>query len=516
MNIRTIAAILIGAFLLFCAIALMTGTGTVTDFAQEPPTLPATYDLRDMDGRCYITPVKTQAGTLPDGQLDITNTVGTCWAFAACAAFESSLLRQGIVSDPESPAANLSVWHMGNWNGYNHPVYVYNSDSMPNSTLSIGYTETEPVIRGWGGDYRYATDYLIHGRGPVLDQYAPFPLDDIQEKKNLTKPPEHLPVTYMLRETIILCRPDYSTDEEFRSAVKQALMKYGALESFQYAHPSTYPGTEETSIFNRTSGDYYFNGTGDELYPASLNHAVTIAGWDDTRVIRGAPEPGAWLIKNSVGTEFGNEGYFWISYADVMFLKGDDMVVAFVADSGEGYDTVHRYETADGALSDVSTEPYEISWDYLSDGSAAAGGESLGCARFIAEEDGDLRAVGFMTLNRNEDVTVDVYGGWEEMRNRPDPDALFLSDTVQVPEQGYHLIDLSRQIPLKEGDEFVIALGYAARTDTEEVREPLIYVASDTPQSNRTFRSLSGQSEWEDYATLHNGSIFYVQGFMAA
>ena len=281
MNIRSIATILIVAILIICAVVLVTGTGTLSGTEsktssgntpgetsgtglegvsgstsdsnnnmpgnvlqsgnsgmQDPQILPASYDLRDVNGKCYITPVKTQTGTLPDGQPDTSIAVGTCWAFSACAALESSLLKQGIVSGPDSPAANLSVWHMGNWNGYNHPVYIYNNAYMPNSTLSIGYTETEPVIRGWGGDHRYATDYLISGKGPVLNHYAPFPLDDMQEKKELTKPPEKLPVSYMLRETVDLSRPEYATDGDFRTAVKEAVIKYGALVSFMYTHPS--------------------------------------------------------------------------------------------------------------------------------------------------------------------------------------------------------------------------------------------------------------------------------------
>ncbi|RXE55366.1 hypothetical protein ABH15_11475 [Methanoculleus taiwanensis] len=88
------------------------------------------------------------------------------------------------------------------------------------------------------------------------------------------------------------------------------------------------------------------------------------------------------------------------------------------------------------------------------------------------------------------------------------------------PEQGYHLVDLSRQIPLKEGGEFVIALGFAAQDYAADIAEPLVYVASDTSQANETYRTPSGPADgrcgWKDCAALHNGSIFYVQGFTAA
>ena len=46
----------------------------------------------------------------------------------------------------------------------------------------------------------------------------------------------------------------------------------------------------------------------------TADHAVTIVGWDDSKVIPGAEGPGAWYVQNSWGPAWGDHGYMWISY----------------------------------------------------------------------------------------------------------------------------------------------------------------------------------------------------------
>jgi C1A family cysteine protease len=50
----------------------------------------------------------------------------------------------------------------------------------------------------------------------------------------------------------------------------------------------------------------YVSGVFNEQDNESVNHAVTLVGWDDSR--------NAWLIKNSWGSGWGEEGFMWIRY----------------------------------------------------------------------------------------------------------------------------------------------------------------------------------------------------------
>lgn len=76
--------------------------------------------------------------------------------------------------------------------------------------------------------------------------------------------------------------------------IKDALCKYGPVICGVYA----------TDDFLNYGG-----GVFDEHASGSPNHAVVICGWDDSKGSKGA-----WLVKNSWGTNWGNSGYMWIEY----------------------------------------------------------------------------------------------------------------------------------------------------------------------------------------------------------
>jgi len=75
------------------------------------------------------------------------------------------------------------------------------------------------------------------------------------------------------------------------SQLKASICKYGALSVAVAATPAFIA---------------YSSGTFNERSKSAINHAVNLVGWDDSR--------NAWLMRNSWGTNWGEDGYMWIDY----------------------------------------------------------------------------------------------------------------------------------------------------------------------------------------------------------
>jgi C1A family cysteine protease len=73
--------------------------------------------------------------------------------------------------------------------------------------------------------------------------------------------------------------------------IKAALCKYGPVSS----------SVAVTPLFRAYTG-----GVFDEMSASFTNHAVVIVGWDDDK--------GAWLMRNSWDTWWGEDGHMWIKY----------------------------------------------------------------------------------------------------------------------------------------------------------------------------------------------------------
>ena len=186
---------------------------------------------------------------------------GTCWAFASMQALESSLL-------PEE-SYDFSEDHM-----VHDPDFILNSEE--------------------GGDYVMAMAYLLSWRGPVLESQDPYG-DGIS-------PDGLLPVKHVQEIRLV--------PEGDREAIKRAVYTTGGVQSSLYT--ALQKAGADTAYYNQETQAYCYQG---EEVP---NHDVVIVGWDDDfpaeNFTTKVPGNGAYLCENSWGTQFGEAGYFYVSY----------------------------------------------------------------------------------------------------------------------------------------------------------------------------------------------------------
>lgn len=77
--------------------------------------------------------------------------------------------------------------------------------------------------------------------------------------------------------------------------IKEAICKYGPIAA----------SVQVTSLFQNYTNGTFFEFANNNASP-STNHAIVLVGWDDDK--------GAWLMKNSWGEDWGEDGYMWIKY----------------------------------------------------------------------------------------------------------------------------------------------------------------------------------------------------------
>ena len=255
----------------------------------DDTVLPSSYSLRD-EGK--MSPVRDQTG------------YGTCWAHGAAACAEAQLYQYG-------KAVDLSEFQVAG-QFYRELEPELSLDEQLNKGAN-----SDAVICLWA-----------QWEGPVEESFMPYgDKEKLEERRDATEAAYHLETAYTF---------DFDHDRtnatEVNSLVKQMVYSGKPVEVSYFSNVTKYYDSTNHSSFCRKR-------------PRFANHAVTIAGWDDSypkENFRLTPDnDGAWLCKNSWGDKYGDDGYIWISYEDTSLSE----FTTFELGRADNYTSIYQHDT---------------------------------------------------------------------------------------------------------------------------------------------------------------------------
>lgn len=257
-----------------------------------------------------------------------------------------------------------------------------------------------PVSPLSGGNFNISSTYFLNGLGPV----------DRNGHQN-----------YRLT--------GYSEVNNNLEKIKSNIMKYGAVLSSIYLNES------DTSVYKQDTFSYYNSS---ENKPRT--HELVIVGWDDTYSKSNfqikPTRDGAFIVQNSFGNSWGDNGFFYISYEDVHIMDYTYAITDY--NSSTTKESLYYYD-----------ETGVTHFDAFEDANPV-----LGVNQFTAKAASKLISIGVYTTESNEEVSI--YAGKGIFSNAIGS-AL---STVILREKGYHEIELPITLALVSKEGFWVAASF--------------------------------------------------------
>ncbi len=376
----------------------------------EVLVLPGAWDWRTMG---KVTPVKDQSSC------------GTCWIFGTIGAFEARILvEEGRVFDFSEQ--NIACC--------TDPCWVY----LHADRCSAG---------GWSW---LAFDTLSK-KGAVLETCDPYNVSTIN-----TEPcqEECRPVKMGIDYYII------TDDGANINEIKEAIYTSGPV----------------TAAYYHTSSSAYWYPGYIYYYPScsnSPNHLITIVGWDDCIPWPDGTGSGAWIVKNSWGTSWGNNGYFYLCYGSANIKE------------------VASYRQEEYRLEHI------LYWDEAGWVSNAGYGDSDAwmSGYFTADVAAQITHVDFFAVSPGASYKIEIRDGYFG--------TLLTSQMGYCDRPGYHSINLYNPISVANGEDFTVAVKLTTAGYNYPIPVERVYSGFCEPpiQAGKTFIKNSDGDSWADTAS---------------
>ena len=395
--------------------------------------LPSRFDWRE---RGIITRVQDQ------------NPCGACYAFAFLGSFESKLQLDGAGSyDFSENHAKECNWEEAN---------NYQQSGRPSGSCD-------------GGGPDMMTN-LFSEQGTVLESCDPYVASDVACRSGCP-----------YQKTLLGWRYASGDDMPLTEVLKAYLHTYGPLATSMYSGQFTFESWKQE--FSAYDGSYtlYYPGSHDP------SHCVLIVGWDDN--LEHAGGRGAWIVKNSWGTNWGGtcgyggeRGYFTIAYGSASIGTN----AGFVSEWQE-YD-------ASGGMLHFDDAGYNGRTGWLGQTT------DWGLCKFTASQSGTVTRVEFWTTDATTDVDVYIYSGFDGSRLS----GLLRSEpNLSYPEAGYYSVPVD-PLPVAAGSEVVAVV----KLTNASLDEPLALDRRGPSERGRTYHSATGaDGSWRDVGDRFNADV---------
>ena len=347
---------------------------------------------------------------------------GVCWSFSTISLIETNLIKKNLASSD----IDLSELHLVN--------YTYNCVNDPLGGLEGDvnkFDTSHGSVMQYGGNVEMAANSLLDWEGAVNEDVVPYTIDYIRQVEN-----EQLDDSLAYGKDVAHVQNFYRVNITSRDDVKKAVMDYGAVSISYFSDQSSDWSTDN---YNSSTAAYYCPNA------YTSNHAVTIVGWDDDYSADNfATTPdgnGAWIVRNSWGSYYGKEGYFYLSYYDKSIYT---VGYALEAELSDNYDNNYQY---DGAML----------YGYMGYGGS---NKYANIFEAKANQDGseNIKAVSFMTgRSTNLNYTVSIYTNLTDETN-PESGTLAAQKSGITTYDGTYTVNLDSPVEINEGNKFSVVV----------------------------------------------------------